>query len=300
MITNDSGDVWFPPETFNVELPLQVVNIPWLQNTEATERRLWPGSPSSPGSPGSPSAEKSNESRFSVNLREVLDISRSSFAVSKGDWLELLKFIEWMLLNCFRSPNGLLCVNYILQFYHILPQRWVDSTWSLHISPLPKRGMRSSDWPIFFFGRLKHQSGDGTDTLFKASVVAGGILALTEVDVKDPDILLRAGSGQKRMLTIMEGNGSYFGKIEIADSRGMVLYHMQKPCATITADVKDLSMQVYPLSADAKFLRAASMIKKGERLRIQVSKNFDASLLLGCLLGIVILEPDLMERACHH
>lgn len=151
-----------------------------------------------------------------------------------------------------------------------------------------------------FLGRLKHQSGDGTDTLFKANVVAGGILALTEVDGKDPDILLRAGSGQKRMLTIMEGNGSYFGKIEIADSRGMVLYHMQKPCATITADVKDLSMQVYPLSADAKFLRAASMIKKGERLRIQVSKNFDASLLLGCLLGIVILEPDLMKRACHH
>lgn len=201
------------------------MNIPWLQDAEATERRLWPGSPSSPGSPGSPSAEKSNESRFSVNLREVLDISRSSFAVSKGD---------------------------------------------------------------------------GTDTLFKANVVAGGILALTEVDGKDPDILLRAGSGQKRMLTIMEGNGSYFGKIEIADSRGMVLYHMQKPCATITADVKDLSMQVYPLSADAKFLRAASMIKKGERLRIQVSKNFDASLLLGCLLGIVILEPDLMKRACHH
>lgn len=170
----------------------EVVNIPWLQDTEATERRLWPGSPSSPGSlgsPGSPSAEKSNESRFSVNLREVLDISRSSFAVSKGD---------------------------------------------------------------------------GTDTLFKASVVAGGILALTEVDGKDPDILLRAGSGQKRLLTIMEGNSSYFGKIEIADSRGMVLYHMQKPCATITADVKDLSMQVYPLSADAKFLRAASMIKKGE------------------------------------
>ena len=155
---------------------------------------------------------------------------------------------------------------------------------------------------LFSAGRLKHQPGDGTDTLFKASVAAGGILALTEVDGKDPDILLRAGSGQKRMLTIMDGNGSYFGKIEISDSRGMVLYHMQKPCATITADsdVKNLSMQVYPLSADAKFLRAASMTKKGERLRIQVSMNFDASLLLGCFLGILILEPDLMKRACHH
>ena len=174
---------------------------------------------------------------------------------------------------------------------------WIqhDLSISLHF---PKEGWGA---PIdqSFFGAAQ-APGDGTDTLFKANVVAGGILALTEVDGKDPDILLRAGSGQKRMLTIMEGNGSYFGKIEIADSRGMVLYHMQKPCATITADVKDLSMQVYPLSADAKFLRAASMIKKGERLRIQVSKNFDASLLLGCLLGIVILEPDLMKRACHH
>lgn len=72
--------------TFTVEAPLEVVNIPWLSDT--AERRLGPGSPSSPGSPGSPSA--SNESRFSVNLREVLDPSRSSFAVRKGEGLDLV------------------------------------------------------------------------------------------------------------------------------------------------------------------------------------------------------------------
>ena len=142
-------------------------------------------------------------------------------------------------------------------------------------------------------------SCEGHTEGLKASLAAGGILAVGGSG-KDPDLLLRAGSGDRRMLTIMEGNGAYFGKIDISDGRGMVLYHMQRPCATITADVSSLSMQVYPLSADSKNLRVASMTRKGERLRIQVAKNFDASLFLGCLLAIVILEPDLMKRACRH
>lgn len=130
----------------------------------------------------------------------------------------------------------------------------------------------------------------------KVRIAAGGILAINEVEGQDPDIILRAGSGHKRMLTIMEGNGSYFGKIESSDG-GLILYHMQKPCAAITADASNLSMQVHPFSADAKFMRAASTTKKGDQLRIQVAKQFDALLFLGSFLGIIILEPELMTRA---
>lgn len=161
-----------------------------------------------------------NDSRFSVELREVLDVSKASFNVSKVDGGQL-----------------------------------------------------------------------------KVRIAAGGILAINEVEGEDPDILLRAGSGHKRMLTIMEGNGSYFGKIESSDAGGLILYHMQKPCAAITADVSSLSMQVHPFSADAKCMRAASTSKKGDKLRIQVAKQFDALLFLGCFLGIIILEPELMTRA---
>eukprot|EP00438_Fugacium_kawagutii_P036557 Skav212099 [mRNA] locus=scaffold686:18299:19548:+ [translate_table: standard] len=131
----------------------------------------------------------------------------------------------------------------------------------------------------------------------KVKIAAGGILAINQVEGEDPDIILRAGSGHKRMLTIMEGNGSYFGKIESSDGEGLILYHMQKPCAAITADVSNLSMQVHPFSADAKFILAGSTTKRGDKLRIQVAKQFDALLLLGCFLGIIILEPELMAHA---
>lgn len=138
------------------------------------------------------------------------------------------------------------------------------------------------------------------EILFKARVCPGGVLAITAADSIDPDVLVRAGSGQKRMLTIMDGIGTYMGKMEISDSRGLILYHMQKPCATITAEAKSLSLHVYPLSADVNFMRAASTSKMGTMLRIQVAKNFDPYLFLGCFLGIIILEPELMKRACPH
>ncbi len=138
------------------------------------------------------------------------------------------------------------------------------------------------------------------EILFKARVCPGGVLAITDADSTDPDVLVRAGSGQKRMLTIMDGIGTYVGKLEISDARGLILYHMQKPCATITADAKCLSLHVYPLSADANFMRAASTAKMGTMLRIQVAKSFDPYLFLGCFLGIIILEPELMKRACPH
>lgn len=138
------------------------------------------------------------------------------------------------------------------------------------------------------------------EILFKARVCPGGVLAITAADSTDPDVLVRAGSGQKRMLTIMDGIGTYVGKMEISDGRGLILYHMQKPCATITAEAKSLSLHVYPLSADANFMRAASTSKMGSMLRIQVAKNFDPYLFLGCFLGIIILEPELMKRACPH
>lgn len=51
--------------------------------------------------------------------------------------------------------------------------------------------------------------------------------------------MLRASSGaaDPLMLTITDGRGSYQGKIAAGPAGGgLILYRMQKPCATITAD----------------------------------------------------------------
>ena len=53
------------------------------------------------------------------------------------------------------------------------------------------------------------------------------------------EIMLRASSGaaDPLMLTITDGRGSYQGKIAAGPAGGgLILYRMQKPCATITAD----------------------------------------------------------------
>ena len=53
------------------------------------------------------------------------------------------------------------------------------------------------------------------------------------------EIMLRASSGaaDPLMLTITDGRGSYQGKIAAGPAgSGLILYRMQKPCATITAD----------------------------------------------------------------
>ena len=51
--------------------------------------------------------------------------------------------------------------------------------------------------------------------------------------------MLRASSGaaDPLMLTITDGRGSYQGKIAAGPAgSGLILYRLQKPCATITAD----------------------------------------------------------------
>ena len=46
-------------------------------------------------------------------------------------------------------------------------------------------------------------------------------------------MMIRASSaGAKSLLTIFDGNGAVFGKVSV-DGNGVVLYHMQSPCASI-------------------------------------------------------------------
>lgn len=143
-------------------------------------------------------------------------------------------------------------------------------------------------------------SASGTK-LLEAKLSEGRLLSIILVNTKDPEIMLRASSGaaDPLMLTITDGRGSYQGKIAAgpAGSR-LILYRLQKPCATITADnVSSLSMQVYPLLDSVKDTMVASTIRKGDTLRIQVSMNYDGCLFLGCMLGIIVLEPPLIQMA---
>jgi len=143
-------------------------------------------------------------------------------------------------------------------------------------------------------------SASGTK-LLEAKLSEGRLLSIIPVNTKDPEIMLRASSGaaDPLMLTITDGRGSYQGKIAAGPAGGgLILYRMQKPCATITADnVSNLSMQVYPLLESVKDNMVASTIRKGDTLRIQVSMNYDGCLFLGCLLGIIVLEPPLIQMA---
>lgn len=143
-------------------------------------------------------------------------------------------------------------------------------------------------------------SASGTK-LLEAKLSEGRLLSIIPVNTKDPEIMLRASSGaaDPLMLTISDGRGSYQGKIAAGPAgSGLILYRMQKPCATITADnVSSLSMQVYPLLDSVKDTMVASTIRKGDTLRIQVSMNYDGCLFLGCMLGIIVLEPPLIQMA---
>lgn len=143
-------------------------------------------------------------------------------------------------------------------------------------------------------------SASGTK-LLEAKLSEGRLLSIIPVNTKDPEIMLRASSGaaDPLMLTITDGRGSYQGKIAAGPAgSGLILYRMQKPCATITADnVSSLSMQVYPLLDSVKDTMVASTVRKGDTLRIQVSMNYDGCLFLGCMLGIIVLEPPLIQMA---
>eukprot|EP00438_Fugacium_kawagutii_P001213 Skav223409 [mRNA] locus=scaffold350:99843:106891:- [translate_table: standard] len=62
-------------------------------------------------------------------------------------------------------------------------------------------------------------------------------------------------------------------------------------------NVSSLSMKVFPLLDSVKDTMVASSSRSGNSLKIQVSMNFDGCLFLGCLLGIIVLEPPLIQMA---
>lgn len=143
-------------------------------------------------------------------------------------------------------------------------------------------------------------SASGTK-LLEASLSEGRMLSITPVNSKDPEVMLRASSGTADpvMLTITDGRGAYSGKISAGPAgTGVILYHMQRSCASIFADnVSSFSMRVHPLLDETKSQTVASTVRKGNTLKIQVSMNYDGCLFLGCLLGIIVLEPALMQLA---
>ena len=75
-------------------------------------------------------------------------------------------------------------------------------------------------------------------------------------------------------------------------------HQLRRPCACIMpSDTSSLSMHAYPLMEQNKAMLVASSIQKGHILRIQVSKDFDGCLFLGAILGVIVLEPKLLQVA---
>mmetsp|Transcript_133906 Transcript_133906/g.317474 ORF Transcript_133906/g.317474 Transcript_133906/m.317474 type:complete len:322 (-) Transcript_133906:65-1030(-) len=138
--------------------------------------------------------------------------------------------------------------------------------------------------------------------LLEASLSEGRMLSITAENSEGPKIMLRASTADENvMLTVMDERGAYVGKIAAGPAGyGLIFYYMQKPCATIKAEnVSTISLRVQPLSEDCQDTVVASTVRKGNSLRIQVAKDYDGCLFLGTLLGLVVLEPALLQLAAN-
>ena len=131
-------------------------------------------------------------------------------------------------------------------------------------------------------------------TLMTATMTEGRMMRIKSVHADGPGVLLRGSSTPTDvLLTVYSENGSYFGKVARGPQGGVVFYHMQKPCAEFKAEDGALNFNVVPLQ-DPKN-KIASIRRSDPNMHIHVKANYDAVLLLGCILGIVCLEPTLIK-----
>jgi len=138
--------------------------------------------------------------------------------------------------------------------------------------------------------------------ILEATVQQGGIISITDVQQTNHMMLRASAAGGRQLLTIMDGTGAYFGKVSVEpEGIGVILHHKQSPCCQIkTTDLSSFCMEFSTL-ADRRAVIARSIKREdkrgGEELRIQVSPQHDAVLMLGCVLGIILLEPEMMKMA---
>eukprot|EP00437_Effrenium_voratum_P012406 CAMPEP_0181445540 /NCGR_PEP_ID=MMETSP1110-20121109/25640_1 /TAXON_ID=174948 /ORGANISM="Symbiodinium sp., Strain CCMP421" /LENGTH=334 /DNA_ID=CAMNT_0023569587 /DNA_START=29 /DNA_END=1033 /DNA_ORIENTATION=+ len=138
--------------------------------------------------------------------------------------------------------------------------------------------------------------------ILEATVQQGGIISITDVQQTNHMMLRASAAGGRKLLTIMDGSGAYFGKVSVEpEGIGVILHHKQSPCCQIkTTDLSSFCMEFSTL-ADRRSVIARSIKREdkrgGEELRIQVSPQHDAVLMLGCVLGIILLEPEMMKMA---
>mmetsp|Transcript_60770 Transcript_60770/g.113630 ORF Transcript_60770/g.113630 Transcript_60770/m.113630 type:complete len:328 (+) Transcript_60770:52-1035(+) len=133
--------------------------------------------------------------------------------------------------------------------------------------------------------------------VLEASVTDGGMLSFLDVNSARQMMVRASSSADKMILTLYDGPGAYYGKVAPGpDGNGVVVYHLQAPCAIVRAtDLSGLCVDIQSLT-DRRNVIARSF-RKGDELRVQVFPNYDGVLLLACLLGIIVLEPKLMEQA---
>ncbi|CAE6961163.1 unnamed protein product [Symbiodinium natans] len=130
--------------------------------------------------------------------------------------------------------------------------------------------------------------------VLEATSQQGGMITITDVEQQARRMMIRASSsGGRPLLTIYDGSGAFFGKVS-ADGNGVVLYSMQSPCALMkTTDVAGCSVEFQTLKEPRAII--ARTFKKGEELRAQVSADYDGILLMGCVLGVILLQPEMMK-----
>ena len=131
-------------------------------------------------------------------------------------------------------------------------------------------------------------------TLLTVTLSEGRMMKIKSVHADGPGVLLRgASTATDVLMTVYSENGSYFGKVARGVQGGVVFYHMQKPCAEFKTEEGPLNFSIVPLQDPKK--KIASIRRSDPHMHIHVKAGNDAVLLLGCILGIVCLEPTLVK-----
>mmetsp|Transcript_55350 Transcript_55350/g.103853 ORF Transcript_55350/g.103853 Transcript_55350/m.103853 type:complete len:219 (+) Transcript_55350:47-703(+) len=135
---------------------------------------------------------------------------------------------------------------------------------------------------------------DGHEIL-EASLSEGMMLTVRDTSETKRMIARSSSTSEKALLFLYDGLGAFCGKITSApDGNGVLVYYLQAPCAIVRAtDLSGIHIDIKSIT-DRRNVIGRSF-RKNQELRFQVAHNYDVAFMVACLLGIIMLQPTLME-----
>jgi len=142
-------------------------------------------------------------------------------------------------------------------------------------------------------------SPSGT-THFEAKIEHGRSLFLYSPGQHTHRIMVQSpGPIDIQMMNILDGQGRWFGKVEVMpNGEGLLMSHKNKPSVIIRVqDIATYSMVAEPIVGGGKIatLSLSKSDQTGDCLRCQVKNGIDPVLFLGVFLALIALKPSMLE-----